>query len=494
MMECAASQNPIGIIEKASQHHCQFRLTTLDPPEVGTWVKVKDTSGLIESYHYESNSVCKGDIRIVNNEQPWAPPITPGALVSVASDAGVRCGGIPIPAGFVMGESPLRFDLNSDYVIGPEGAHINASGISGLATKTSYLMSVLHGLMKTSSQHQIPVTAFVINLKHQDLMAIDRPAQLKQSERDLYQTLQIDDAPFSRTKYFVPSGSPSHVQPDATSFGYSLKNGFGLLGNLVADLPDRNKTIAALAEALIHGYEHTPEEFGPYHNWKSIWTEAPLVPDGYQPSSWSHFAQATTRRFVRHLQMVLDHANTGLFVNKSEGALPTLADVVDQAGNGTTQVLDFSNLSDVEQFFCMMELVRCIHEDVKSSQRRLPRHVVLFVDELNRFGGRGSQAHPIRDLLVDVSERGRSIGLSLITAQQFASYVHPRIFGNAATRVVGRLPSDELSRSEYRFLNPRQKEWLRFMPKGQVIVSHSPIGQAVKVMFPRPAFRIGEAS
>lgn len=39
----------------------------------------------------------------------------------------------------------LPVNLNSKFIIGPEGAHLNISGISGLASKTSYAMFLLKG-------------------------------------------------------------------------------------------------------------------------------------------------------------------------------------------------------------------------------------------------------------------------------------------------------------------------------------------------------------
>lgn len=40
--------------------------------------------------------------------------------------------------------------LNPDFLIGPEGAHLNVSGISGLASKTSYAMFLLNALRQAS--------------------------------------------------------------------------------------------------------------------------------------------------------------------------------------------------------------------------------------------------------------------------------------------------------------------------------------------------------
>ena len=40
----------------------------------------------------------------------------------------------------------LPVHLNSKFIIGPEGAHLNISGISGLAAKTSYAMFLLKAI------------------------------------------------------------------------------------------------------------------------------------------------------------------------------------------------------------------------------------------------------------------------------------------------------------------------------------------------------------
>ena len=40
----------------------------------------------------------------------------------------------------------LPVNLNSKFIIGPEGAHLNISGISGLASKTSYAMFLLKAI------------------------------------------------------------------------------------------------------------------------------------------------------------------------------------------------------------------------------------------------------------------------------------------------------------------------------------------------------------
>ncbi len=488
-----AVTSAIGKVVASEQSRCVIKMQDPPYPDVGTWINCSERLGILERYVYESEDSLLGHVRILKCGTPWAVPICPGSAAFLYTPHATGLRGHKAIGGYILsGEDPYPFELELEYLLGPEGAHVNASGISGLATKTSYLMSLLWSVMHRAVKDDLPITTFAINLKHQDLMHIHRKAILPPTDARIYDLLHLPQEPFPRVRYYAPNGAPGTARPDVSPFGYSIQTGFSAIRHIVCGLPDHARTLESLVEALLSAREQNPGEFGAFLSWKAFWTEPPLVEDGNRPNSWSHFAMPTVRRFVRHMQHVLEHQNTGVFVNKPISELPTIADIVATALPGETIVLDFSTMTITEQFFCMSELVRAIYSDVTSPHRRLPQHVMLFVDELNRYGARGTGAHPIRDLLLEVSERGRSIGLSLITAQQFASHVHPRIFGNASTRVVGRLTSDELSRPEYKFLSHAHKDWLQYMPKGHLMVHHAPLGQPVKVMFPRPAFCVGE--
>ena len=74
-----------------------------------------------------------------------------------------------------------------------------------------------------------------------------------------------------------------------------------------------------------------------------------------------------------------------------------------------------------------------------------------MLDELNKYAPREGSS-PIKEILLDVAERGRSLGIILIGAQQTASEVERRIIANSAIRVVGRLDAAEAGRGEYGFL------------------------------------------
>src|SRR3989475_2429182 len=90
-------------------------------------------------------------------------------------------------------------------------------------------------------------------------------------------------------------------------------------------------------------------------------------------------------------------------------------------------------------------------------------------------------------MLLDISERGRYLGLVLFGAEQFRSQVHRRVVGNAGTVVFGRMDSDELATPGYQVLSPATKIKLATLPIGELMVRHPHFTQPIFVRFPRPA-------
>jgi len=85
--------------------------------------------------------------KVVGNSQGIYTPVLDGSFVSLASEddikeaLGLKDIKNPLPCGYIeMYEQPdsvtIPVHFNSHFLIGPEGAHLNISGISGLASKT----------------------------------------------------------------------------------------------------------------------------------------------------------------------------------------------------------------------------------------------------------------------------------------------------------------------------------------------------------------------
>ncbi|MCB1017089.1 MAG: ATP-binding protein, partial [Acidimicrobiales bacterium] len=89
---------------------------------------------------------------------------------------------------------------------------------------------------------------------------------------------------------------------------------------------------------------------------------------------------------------------------------------------------------------------------------------------------------------LDVAERGRSLGIILIGAQQTASEVERRIVANSAIRVVGRLDAAEATRGEYGFLPQVQRQRATIIKPGTMLLSQPEIPVPLMVQFPFPAW------
>ena len=94
------------------------------------------------------------------------------------------------------------------------------------------------------------------------------------------------------------------------------------------------------------------------------------------------------------------------------------------------------------------------------------KHVVVFVDELNKYApGDGPDTY-VRKMLLDIAERGRYLGLVLFGAQQFRSQVHRRVVGNSGTALFGRMDADELATPGYAVLSPATRDQARDAREG----------------------------
>ena len=113
--------------------------------------------------------------------------------------------------------------------------------------------------------------------------------------------------------------------------------------------------------------------------------------------------------------------------------------------------------------------------------------MVVFVDELNQYAPADGPDTYVRKMLLDISERGRYLGLVLFGAEQFRSQVHRRVAGNAGTIVYGRMDYDELATPGYQVLSPATKIKLATLPIGELMLRHPHFTQPIFVRFPRPA-------
>jgi hypothetical protein len=149
-------------------------------------------------------------------------------------------------------------------------------------------------------------------------------------------------------------------------------------------------------------------------------------------------------------------------------------------------VVDVALLEEDAQDLIFARVVSKLREHLERRDLGV-KHVVVFVDELNKYAPADGPESYVRKMLLDISERGRYLGLVLFSAQQFRSQVHRRVVGNAGTALFGRMDGDELATPGYTVLTPATRTKLATLSKGQLMVRHPHFTQPIFVKFPRPA-------
>jgi len=153
--------------------------------------------------------------------------------------------------------------------------------------------------------------------------------------------------------------------------------------------------------------------------------------------------------------------------------------------NSRVTVVDLHTLPERAQRF----VVGVVLAAETAAKERAGTGNLLFtmLDELNKHAPREGNS-PIKDLLLDIAERGRSLGIILVGAQQTASEVERRIVSNSSVRIVGRLDPAEAARPEYGFLPSSQRQRATLAKPGAMFVSQPEIPVPLAVEFPFPAW------
>jgi hypothetical protein len=153
-------------------------------------------------------------------------------------------------------------------------------------------------------------------------------------------------------------------------------------------------------------------------------------------------------------------------------------------------VVDVAGLDPLAQDLVFARIVSKLREHLERRDLGVG-HVAVFVDELNKYAPVDGPDTYVRKMLLDISERGRYLGLVLFSAQQFRTQVQRRVVGNAGTTILGRMDGDELAQPAYGTLSPATRARLAALSKGELLVRHPHFTHPIFVRFPRPAVLSG---
>lgn len=119
-----------------------------------------------------------------------------------------------------------------------------------------------------------------------------------------------------------------------------------------------------------------------------------------------------------------------------------------------------------------------------------PKKIVIFIDELNKYAsGDTPKSSPILRQILDIAERGRSLGIILFSAEQFKSAIHERVTGNCSTHAYGRTNAIEIAKSDYRFIPPVYKNMMTRLKQGEYIIQNPLFRSLLNIKFPEPIYK-----
>lgn len=415
-----------------------------------------------------------------------------------------------LPAGLSRENEPIYLDL--DFVDGTKGAHINISGISGVATKTSYATFLLYSLFNTGvlGKETANTKGLIFNVKGEDLLFLDSPnTHLTPDQAARYEHLNMSPAPFSSVGIVAP---PRRGDPAATPAVGSRTTGVSpffwtldtfcranLLPFLFADSEDERQqytiVVQSVTAQLAAAVRNAPSNDGAVRiEGTTIRTFAHLVdfierkllpddPDDKPDQKWTGRAVSgsSINAFVRRLASSVRHVDH--LIRADVDKAPDYA--LDLDRNQLT-VVDIHQLHDRAKRFVVGVVLRQAFDAKEASGVAKPLQFIVL-DELNKYAPRDSSS-PIKEILLDVAERGRSLGIILIGAQQTASEVERRIVANSAIRVVGRLDTAEAGRDQYGFLPGVQRQRATILKPGSMYLSQPRLPIPLLIEFPFPAW------
>jgi hypothetical protein len=412
--------------------------------------------------------------------------------------------GIPIGV-YRAGGTDATIYLDADFLVGPEAAHLNITGVSGLATKTSAVEWLLASLFAHFPESRGSIAAVCFNVKGPDLCFLDLPGTLGDADRALYDKMGVPARPFENVQYFAPYVARGYALNTLRSNEQLAHNVTPLTWGLrevlqYAEVLLNRDDIDAKADALIDfitrnvidqnftdpmlARPHLVQSFDDLEDW---FKDVLRGLESGNKESWRTHHVATIRK-VRNRLSNISLRCAGLVTDSGPVSDLPFGAFEDRA----TYVVDVANLEEDAQDLIFARVVSKLREHLERRDLGV-KHVVVFVDELNKYApGDGADTY-VRKMLLDIAERGRYLGLVLFSAQQFRSQVHKRVVGNSGTSVFGRMDADELAAPGYSVLSPATRTKLATLEKGQLMIRHPHFTQPIFVRFPRPAVMTGRA-
>ena len=465
--------------------------------------------------------------RIVGNSKNVYIPVLNGKSVcmaektEVADALGLSRIKNPVPCGYLemyqgadeCDRIKLPVHMDSRFLIGPEGAHLNISGISGLAAKTSYAMFLLKAIqdkcLNAVDEESDDDVAFVIfNVKGKDLLAIDEPNPFENDEERkethaLYEKMGMTTFPFKNVHYYYPYSKKgawntyleqamveNNIKRGAAHmYKYEYKFDKDNLDLMFASLDDPTQTMDAILSYIIS----ERGEFGNLGDWGEFLEEVHSCGEAGKKDKEKEITVQSWRKFERIVKKSI-YRNPIFDSIRNTSEETRISDALKHIKKNEVHVIDIAKLNDDMQSFVFGDAVRSIYDlqlgQYEDGDYTPPSKIVIFIDELNKYASTDTpKSSPILRQVLDIAERGRSLGVILFAAEQFKSAIHTRVTGNCSTFAYGRTNAIEIAKSDYRFIPSVYKSMMARLEQGEYIIQNPVFSSLLNIKFPKPIYK-----
>jgi DNA helicase HerA-like ATPase len=390
-----------------------------------------------------------------------------------------------------------------EYIFGYKAAHVNITGKSGVAGKTSYaLFLIASALSKQDETRSLAVVGF--NVKEKDLLAVnnfgfnsldDAISELEKMpgyKDDASMWAKAKEEGVDPIKIFKEC---SRIFEPAEDYSYGLQDllerGPYVFLSLF-DISDIDDKFESLILSIAEQYKDNNTSFIKLIRDLSSRLDKNRNSQYINISYTTHHV-STVQKFLNRLNKIL---HSQVLEKESPRGHPLNIDYIE---TGDFWIIDINPLKDNEKrmvFFSILSDLSSILESKKQGDpnfETFPSRVAIFVDELNKFAPSTKSAYsPIKNFLIEIAARGRSIGLSLIGAEQFASQIDEEILGNCSTYLIGKTDNVELSNKFYKKLPEGLQKRVENLKAGQLVLVHEAIRVPIFIRYPIPLHRVEE--
>lgn len=414
--------------------------------------------------------------------------------------------------------------LDEKFLLGPEGAHINISGASGLATKTSAAVFLISSVLSAAKRLKKRYAVLAFNVKGGDLLRLNYGGESNEfSQEELLEVIKINGSPKDRKileiaeengvdmcfsgkklKMFAPAKADdiekpnSLVQKGVKPFYWALQDVLKedapvKLSDLFEgdDLDDKAMGVLASIEEFLEDEEIWKEKVSSFKELVHYMTDSVANKKKYWSKTQHH--HSTIAKVIRHVRSNCKGILNGLFAYEEEDGKDVQ---IENINNGEVWVVDIEAINDKAKRLVFYNLTsRIAHlmemEMLKPEKERRLHGVIVFVDELNKFAPSGALRNSrIKQQIIDVAARGRSLGVILFGAEQFASRVDKEVVGNTSSQLVGRTELLELEDRTYAWLSRNLRFIVGNLEKGRLLLRHATYGRPVFIKFPQPLYNL----